>query len=528
MPLGYSQGLWLLPISIFRRYAWLIERQSGCVRGVSVGAAAAFAAMHAALWTGILIILKWNQDVHMDTAEAFAWGQRFLLGYGKHPPLSGWIAGGWFTIFPASDWAAHLLAMSTVSCGLFICWLIARRGMSGNHAMLALVALALCPVFNIKGYKYNADLLQLVTLPLLVLAYLNAFEKRTAFSGLLLGMAACVALLTKYWALTMIGAIAVAAISHPERSVFWFSRAPWIALLTATVLLVPHLLWLKQVSYAPLIYAGDVYAMVGHADVAKSVAAYSIHNVAMAAVPVVFILAVTFGESFHSCCYSRNEGLSLALIQAVVALGPPAGALIFAIVMKADWGIPLFFLVPACSMIAIRPAVQLQTLYKGSAVYLVCSFATLFVSFLLLGWQLRFPNSGSAVYGSRSTLAQQLTQEWHRRFATSWPIAVGTTEMVEHMAFYSSDHPTPIVAGEMWDSGLTSISDAKARGFIGLCDPTDPRVDTCRKWMEENAHDAERIVVRTSRRFLGVSGPESDWEVFIVHSAATARPQSRG
>ena len=52
-----------------------------------------FAAAHAVLWTVILINLKAAQDVHMDVAEGFAWGQKFQLGYGKHPPLAGWIAG---------------------------------------------------------------------------------------------------------------------------------------------------------------------------------------------------------------------------------------------------------------------------------------------------------------------------------------------------------------------------------------------------------------------------------------------------
>ena len=55
-----------------------------------------FAAAHAVLWTLILINLKAAQDIHMDVAEAYAWGQKFQLGYGKHPPLSGWVAGLWF------------------------------------------------------------------------------------------------------------------------------------------------------------------------------------------------------------------------------------------------------------------------------------------------------------------------------------------------------------------------------------------------------------------------------------------------
>src|SRR5260221_1727397 len=72
-----------------------------------------FAAAHAVLWTFILINLKAAQDVHMDVAEAFAWGQKFQFGYGKHPPLAGWVAGLWVQVFPVADWATYALAMAT-------------------------------------------------------------------------------------------------------------------------------------------------------------------------------------------------------------------------------------------------------------------------------------------------------------------------------------------------------------------------------------------------------------------------------
>ncbi|WP_214672705.1 hypothetical protein, partial [Escherichia coli] len=77
-----------------------------------------FAAAHAVLWTLILINLKAAQDVHMDVAEAFAWGQKFQFGYGKHPPLSGWIAGLWFKLFPVRDWPTYALAMTVLACGM--------------------------------------------------------------------------------------------------------------------------------------------------------------------------------------------------------------------------------------------------------------------------------------------------------------------------------------------------------------------------------------------------------------------------
>src|SRR5262245_4299829 len=44
-----------------------------------------------------------------DMLEAWAWGQQFELGYYKHPPFYGWIAGLWLRIFPRTDLSFYLL-----------------------------------------------------------------------------------------------------------------------------------------------------------------------------------------------------------------------------------------------------------------------------------------------------------------------------------------------------------------------------------------------------------------------------------
>src|SRR3954452_12254386 len=240
-----------------------------------------FAAAHAMLWTLVLANLKAAQDVHMDVAEAFAWGQKFQFGYGKHPPLAGWIAGLWFRFFPVADWSTYLLAMATLGCGLVICWLVALRVVDRRRAFFTVVMLALYPVFNFKGFKYNPDLLQLVTLPLMVLAYLHAFEKRSVRAGLWLGLAGALALMTKYWVLTMIGAIGLAALLHPDRLRFLASPAPWVAIATMLVVMIPHLVWLWQVDFVPLTYAGDVYSLSDRGRAAELVLGYVGHNLAL-------------------------------------------------------------------------------------------------------------------------------------------------------------------------------------------------------------------------------------------------------
>src|ERR1051325_11673134 len=242
------------------------------------GLVSGFAAAHAVLWAVVLCNLKAAQDVHMDVAEAFAWGQKFQFGYGKHPPLAGWIAGLWFRLFPVADWSTYALAMATLGCGLVVCWLVALRAVDRRRAFFTVVMLALYPIFNFKGFKYNPDLLQLVTLPLLVLAYLNAFEKRSVRAGLWLGFAGALALMTKYWVLTMIGAVGLAALLHPDRLKFLSSPAPWVAIATMAVAMIPHLLWLREVDFIQMTYAGDVYGLQSRAQNLQLVFGYIGHN----------------------------------------------------------------------------------------------------------------------------------------------------------------------------------------------------------------------------------------------------------
>ena len=323
-------------LSIRRLAAWLAACAVDPKRGLWL--VIGLAAVHAVLWTLILVRLKAGQDVHMDVAEAYAWGQKFLFGYGKHPPLSGWVAGVWFKIFPVTDWATYALAMATLGCGLVVCWLLALRVVDRRRAFFVVLMLALYPIFNFKGFKYNPDLLQLVTMPLLVLAYLDAFEKRSFRSGAWLGLAGALALMTKYWALTMIGAIGLAALIHPARLQLLRSPAPWVAIVTLVVAMLPHLVWLQQVNFAPLTYAGESYAITDRGTINALALGYVGHNLALLALPVLLAaLALAWPPRrwWLFAFWSRGatagvnfaQALNVWIIQAVLAIGPPLGAM---------------------------------------------------------------------------------------------------------------------------------------------------------------------------------------------------------
>ena len=509
-------------LSLRRPAAWLAGRARN--PDTAPWLVISFAIVHGLLWTLILIKLKAAQDVHMDVAEAFAWGQKFQLGYGKHPPLSGWVAGLWFHFFPVTDWATYALAMTTIGIGLVICWFISLRVVDHRRAFFVVVMLALYPIFNFKGFKYNPDLLQLVTLPLLVLAYLNAFERRSWQSGILLGLAGALALMTKYWVLTMIGAIGLAALIHPDRLKFLRAPAPWVGIATMFVVMIPHLIWLKEVDFLPLTYAGDVYGLSDRMQSAKLVAGYVSHNVALLALPVALAaLALAFSPRWLKHAWGHGmparldtaQAINVWLIQLIVAIGPPLGGLAFKIYMKTDWGISLFFLVPLSLVAMPSLRVPAVALFRITAIWLIASLATLVAAGPIATFEMANNPNGAHSYGARSQLARELTQAWHQRFGSRWAVVAANTEIGEPMTFYSPDHPAPLTPGEVWASGLTSLEEAKRLGFIGICQTTDPQLALCENWMKDNAPNAERLVMTTQRFFEGYPGPAIEWKIYI-------------
>ncbi|MGO4711931.1 glycosyltransferase family 39 protein [Bradyrhizobium sp. 2TAF24] len=495
-----------------------------------------FAALHAALWTVILTALKAAQDVHMDVAEAFAWGQQFLLGYGKHPPLSGWVAGLWFRVFPVTDWSSYALAMATVSVGLVVCWYIAVRVVDRRRAFLTVVMLAIYPIFNFKGFKYNTDLLQLVTLPLIVLAFLSAFERRSVRAGVWLGLAAVAGVMTKYWAFTVIGAAGLAVLAHPDRMRFIRSPAPWVALVVLIAGLAPHVWWLVQVNFAPFTYAGDVYELGSRTRAAQFALLYVGHNIALLTPVLLAGWGALFWQPLNQPWWrsmirmsQASTGVDLAqarnvwMIQGIIGLVPPVAAVAFAIYIKTDWGIPLFFLVPLACLAIPHLRVQRIAIGRLVLIWLAMTLVALVVAPLIAQSSVK----QTAGIGSTSTptaqFAQQLTDIWHTRFRSRWAVVAATTEAGQPMVFYSPDHPAPLTPGELWSSGLTSLDEAKRLGFIGICDQGDYRLGICEAWMAKHAANAEQLNISARRFFHGASGPLVRWKVYVVPPAALAQ-----
>src|SRR5207248_1696590 len=131
--------------------------------------------------------------------------------------------------------------------------------------------------------------------------------------------------------------VGLAALIHPDRLRFLRSPAPWVAIALAVVAMIPHLIWLKQVDFVPLTYAGDVYGLSDFAQSTALVLGYVAHNLALLAVPVALAalailwtgllrrpsLAVSrIWSAGPNGSVSASQALNVWIIQLVVAIGP--------------------------------------------------------------------------------------------------------------------------------------------------------------------------------------------------------------
>jgi len=216
---------------------------------------------------------------------------------------------------------------------------------------------------------------------------------------------------------------------------------------------------------------------------------------------------------------NRSQALNVWIIQAIVAIGPPLGALIFHVYIKTDWGIPLFFLVPLTLIAISAVRVRKVALLNLTATWLVISLVVLAVSPRIVAYELGEKRTAGATYRARSELARGLTEAWHTRFYSRWPVVAAYTDTGQPVTFYSPDHPAPLTPDEPWSSGLTSLDEAKRSGFIGICETGDWKLEKCEAWMKAHAANAERMVMTTRRFFLGMPGPATAWNIFIVPPA---------
>lgn len=508
------------------RYCWLqraFRRGAAALVHPRLGAPLLLGVVlgNALLWVAALAILKFAQVLHSDSTEAFAWGQTLAWGSGKHPPMAGWVARAWFSVFPTSDWAFYALAMAVTGATVLLIRLLAGEVVDRRRAVLVTLLAMIYPILNFKGYKFNPDLLQLPFVVLIVWAYMVAAERRTALWGVVIGLAGAGAVMTKYWGAWALVAIAVAAVTRPDRNRLFRSPVPYVAVAVFVLAIGPHLDWLSAVGFTPFRYASQFF-VVDRGTAARHSIDSTLHAFALLLPALVAGAVAVLLPPFRRVTPPPDDAVERArqiwLIVAVLVIGPIIAAIALPVRMKSDWTIPLFSLVPLAVLALPRLAVPLRAVARAAVILLMLGVGALIAAPGLATVKVLFePNR--ALSPRLDRLAAIATDLWRERAGTPLRIVVGDSEEIATVSFYSADHPRMFLAGAPELTPWISAETLGRSGFVGICPAAAP---ACVDRVIALRPRAEQIAVTTERSALGQTLPPDRWVMLLALPEADA------
>lgn len=218
-----------------------------------------------ALWGFLAFLLKPELDFLGDMVENYAWGQTWVWGSFKHPPLVGWIVKLWFILFPEQSIWYYLLAYFNSLIGILGIVYLARllfrhlvldqenRQLYFPFLLLVLVfALLSAPYTNLAA-KFNADTVLLSLWPWTAYAFfagLYAKNKKQKWCfTLLLGVMAALAILGKYFSLILLLSLFLISLVERDYRSWYMSAYPYIALIVCILILAPHFHWEYEMGF---------------------------------------------------------------------------------------------------------------------------------------------------------------------------------------------------------------------------------------------------------------------------------------
>ncbi len=495
-----------------------VQRAAGALRDAFVDAngrernVVLALALYALVWTAYGTIAKGSQGLHPDMSELIAWSRELAWGYQKHGPVGALLVRVWFSVFPVAEWSYYLLAMLMPVGALWIIWRLSADYLDVEKRVVGVALLTFVPFFNFHALKFNVNTVLLPVWALTTWWFLRSFERLSLVYAALAGLAAAVAMMTKYWSVFLLAGLAIAALIDARRLRYFRSPAPWVAVAAGIALLAPHLYWLTQHNYAPFSYAVGVHDKDPYIAGVKSVLGYLAGSLGYAAAPVVVVLAAARPNRsmLADLVWPRepHRRLVAAAFWAPFLL-PVAAALGSGVEITSLWSMSAFTLLPVLLLsplaVSLRPVHTERILIAAVVFPIVMLIASPFIAIVD---QRKGPPPASA---QAAPLATRIERDWHNLTPQPLRYVGGPADLAYGVAAYAADRPLSLP-----NLPQPSAAELKKVGVVFLCFAEDKG---CRQKAATRASriGSSRLVeITLTRAFLGIPGRPQSYAVTLV------------
>ncbi len=412
----------------------------------------AFLAVHVLTWWLLPALLQHN--LPLDVIEQLAWGREWQIVYFKHPPLPAWIVE---TVAVATGrWppALYLLGPLSSALSLFAVWRLGCAMLGPRRALLAVLAQEGVLYFTFFTPEFNHNVVLLPLWAALALAgYRTCFEPCSAKvrygHWMWFGVLAALGILGKYTTVLFVLPMLGLAVLHPRLRGVWRGIGPWLAVIVAVLLLLPHLVGLWRIDFTPLFFPFERAPGAAHwyqhivNPLLFAVAQFG--DVAAALLAIALLAWRRPGEPLalqDAAPLPAEQRAYLWTITWAPAALAVAASFIFGLHLKDMWGYPMWCFLGLFLMAEVVGPITsdgLQRFY-GALLGILVIVPVVFIVQQTVGGRLVSKPTRGQFPGPE--LARLVEQRWHA-VAGDAPLSIvaGDVWIAGNIAFYGDDRP---------------------------------------------------------------------------------------
>lgn len=475
---------------------------------------------YAVVWTLYAIVSRSAQDTVADMAEMLVWAQDLEWGYPKHPPLPAYILWLWFKVFPFADWAYLLLAVLTVSIGLYLAYELAGEWLDGGKRAAVVLLLSVVPFYNFQGIKFDQNSLLIPLWALAMWGLVRSLKTDSVRWAILCGAAAACACLVKYWSAFLLLAMGLAVLADDNRWRYLRSPAPWAAVAVFVALVLPHAIWLVQNDFPPLRWAGGARRTphsAGHwfYELAKYVfGTFGYAGAALALFAWATRPSLAAIRDFCAPPWRDNARRCAAFLFYAPIFAPVPVAAATKTLLISLWNAPAYTMLPVMLMLSPLVTLTREGLQRILAVALIAPLVVLAAAPVVAWSKLRYGTENDGLYAQLA--AGAALKAW--RETTDRPLTIlgGPFGLVSTAAMYIPDRPTTFADFYTYLSPQVTPERIAREGMAVVFAKSEAHNLDALNRIAAGRGDVKRLDVTLTRRWLGFESAPRTFTIAIV------------
>jgi 4-amino-4-deoxy-L-arabinose transferase-like glycosyltransferase len=405
--------------------------------------------LHVLVWWLLPALLQHN--LPLDVIEQLAWGREWQIVYFKHPPLPAWILESVAVVFGRWPGAMYFAGALSSALALLAMWRLSCALIGRQRALYAMLAQECVLYFTIFTPEFNHNVVLLPLWAAIGLAGCHAFIRDRGWVWL--GLLVALGMLGKYTTALLVVSLLGLPVLHPRFRRVWRTPGPYVALLVALAVLLPHILGLWHIGFSPLFFpferAPAAHHWYDHFVFPMLFAAAQLGDVA----PALLVVALLFRRRGNELVSAALQGPLAAEERAylwTITWAPVGLAVVASLVLglhlKDMWGYPMWCFIGLFLIAEVVGPITpggTRRFALGWAVVMAVVGGVFTVQQTVGGYLLQKPVRTQ--FPGRE-LAQVVEQRWHQ-LAGGAPLAIvgGDVWLAGNIAFYADQRPSVFI-----------------------------------------------------------------------------------